>query len=404
MIRMNFKLYQKLLTALIIFPIVVGSAGYGKDIKSKVVIFPFKNNVDSNLSSTPIGDTPIKGIEDVIRSELIRSGYFTIVEQERTFEFVKETVLNNFFKVDNVDVETALPKASIVDLFAGVDLKMVVHVSERLKADFAVKGTFNQFGDNFRADIEVVNVKRKETVSALVGECESKEKISEMLEQLSQQIVNVCKGVNVQSEVDHIQSSYQQGKLTYEETLDRLKRLSSEMPGIFTIHCALFLNYLGHPEMRESLIEEGEEILNLFNADNEEDMRYLSSLGIDPFYELANVYVVMEKLDRAIEIYRRAIQIYPMNHAKYFKQLGILYKLEDETEASIDAFRQVLNMNPADYEARFNLASVYEAKGDMVNALEQYQACLKYTKNAAESSRVKEKLKQLQSNEGINAE
>ncbi len=395
MIRINFKLYQKLLTALIIFPIVVGSVGYGKDIKSKVVIFPFKNSVDSNA--------PIKGIEDVIRSELIRSGYFTIVEQERTFEFVRETVLNNFFKVDNVDVKTAVSKANIVDLFAGVDLKMVVRVSERLKADFAVKGAINQFGDNFRADIEVVNVKLKETVSALVGECESKEKISEMLEQLSQQIVNVCKGVNVQSEVDYIQSSYQQGKLTYEETLDRLKRLSSGMPGVFIIHCALFSNYLGHPEMGDNLIEEGEEIINLFDADNEEDMRYLSSLGIDPFYELANVYVVMGKLDRAIEIYRRAIRVYPMNHAKYFKQLGVLYKLEDETEASIDAFKQVLNMNPADCEARYNLASVYEAKSDMLNALEQYQACLKYTKNAAESSRVKEKIKQLQSNEGINA-
>src|SRR3989339_24407 len=333
MIRMNFKLYQKLLTALIIFPIVVGNAGYGKDVKSKVVIFPFKNNIDSN--------TPIKGIEDVMRSELIRSGYFTIVEQEKTFEFVKETVLNNFFKIDNVDVKTALPKASVVDLFAGFDLKMVVHVSERLKADFAVKGTFNQFGDNFRADIEVVHVRLMETLSALVGECESKEKISEMLEQLSQQVVNVCKGVNVQNEVDYIQSSYQQGNLTYEETLGRLKKLSSEMPGVFTIHCALFSNYLGHPEMGDNLIEEGEEILNLFDADNEEDMRYLSSLGIDPFYELANVYVVMGKLDRAIEIYRRAIQVYPMNHAKYFKQLGILYKLEGESEASIDAFKQI---------------------------------------------------------------
>ncbi len=393
MIKINFTLYQKLLTALILFPIVVGSVGYGKDIKSKAVIFPFKNNVDSN--------TPMKGIEDVIRSELIRSGYFTIVEQERTFEFVKETVLNSFFKIDNVDVKTAIPKANIVDLFAGVDLKIVVHVSERLKADFAVKGTLNQFGDNFRADIEVVHVRLKETVSALVGECESKEKISEMLERLSQQIVNVCKGVNVPNEVDYIQSGYQQGKLTYEETLDKLKKLSSEMPGVFAIHCALFSNYLGHPELRDNLIEEGEEMLNLFNADNEEDMRFLSSLGIDPFYELANVYIVMGKLDRAIEIYRRAIQVYPMNHAKYFKQLGILYKLEDETEASVDAFRQVLNMNPADCEARFKLASVYEAIGDMLNALEQYQACLKYTKNAAESSRVKEKMKQLQPKESI---
>ena len=393
MIRINFKLYQKLLTALIIFPIVVGNAGYGKDVKSKVVIFPFKNNVDSN--------TPIKGIEDVIRSELIRSGYFTIVEQEKTFEFVREAVLSNFFVIDNVDVKTSVPEASIVDLFAGVDLKMIVHVSERLKADFAVKGTLNQFGDNFRADIEVVHVRLKETVSALVGECESKEKISEMLEQLSQQIVNVSRGVNVQKEVDYIQSSYQQGKLTYEEMLDKLKRLSSEMPGVFAIHCALFSNYLGHPEMRDNLIEEGEEILNLFNADNEEDMRYLTSLGLDPFYELANVYVVMGKLDRAIEIYRRAVRVYPMNHTKYFKQLGILYKLEDDAEASIDAFKQALNINPADYEARFTLASVYEAKGDMVNAFEQYQYCLKYTKNAAESSRVKEKMKQLQSREGI---
>ena len=314
---------------------------------------------------------------------------------------MKETVLNSFFKIDNVDVKTAIPKASIVDLFAGVDLKIVVHVSERLKADFAVKGTLSQFGDNFRADIEVVHVRLKETVSALVGECESKEKISEMLEQLSQQIVNVCKGVNVQNEVDYIQNGYQQGKFTYEETLDKLKKLSSEMPGVFAIHCALFSNYLGHPEMMDNLIEEGEEILNLFNADNEEDMRFLSSLGIDPFYELANVYIVMGKLDRAIEIYRRAIQVYPMNHAKYFKQLGVLYKLEDETEASVDAFRQVLNMNPADCEARFKLASVYEAIGDMLNALEQYQACLKYTTNAAESSRVKEKMKQLQSKDSI---
>ncbi|MDO8141376.1 MAG: hypothetical protein Q6358_07720 [Candidatus Brocadiales bacterium] len=391
---MTFKLYKKLLAALIVFPIVVGSIGYGKDVKSKVVIFPFKNNVDSNTS--------IKGIEDVIRSELIRSGYFTIVDQEKTFELVRETVLNNFFKIDNVDVKTAVPKANIVDLFAGVDLKMFVRVSERLKADFTVKGALNQFGDNFRADIEVVNIKLKETVSALVGECESKEKISEMLEQLSQQIVNVCKGVNVQDEIDNIQSSYQQGRLTYEETLDRLKRLSSEMPGVFAIHCALFSNYSGHPEMRDNLIEEGEEILNLFNADNEEDMRFLSSLGIDPFYELANVYVVMGKLDSAIEIYRRAVLVSPMNHSKYLKQVGILYKLEDKAEASIDAFKQVLNMNPADYEARFTLASVYEAEGEMVNAVEQYKNCLKYAKNAAESSKVREKIEQLQSKEAAN--
>jgi len=388
----NLKFYRKLLLGLISLLTIAGHACYAGDVKSKVVIFPFKNNTDS--------DTPVRGVEEVIRSELIRSGYFTIVEQERTYEFVKEAVLTNFFKIDNAEVKSSVSRANVVDMFAGIDIKMVVRVAEKLKTDFAVKGALGQFGENFRADIEIVNVGKKETVSALVGECESKEKICEMLEQLSQQIVNVCKGVNVQRDVDNIQSSYQQGRLTYEETVERLKRLSSGMPGVFTIHCTLFSLYLGHPEMRDGLIDEGEEILNLFDADNEEDMRCLSSLGIDPFYELASVYVVMGNLGRAIEIYQRAVLINPMNHARYYKQLGILYKLENQTDAAISAFKQVLDRNPADCEARLSLATVFESEGDIANALEQCQACLKYVKNAAEGSKVKERIKQLQSKIG----
>lgn len=391
-INMSWKIYQKLL-ALVVFSIVMVGVIHGSDRKAKVVIFPFKNNLGLNGL--------IQGIEDVMRSELIRSGYFTVEEQERTYEFVKEAVLYNFIKIEDVNVETALPRASIVDLFASVDSKVVIRVAERLKADFAVKGAINQFGEKFRADIEVVNVKAKETLSALVGECESKEKIPEIIEDLSQQIVNVCKGANVLKEIDYIQGNYQQGNLTYEEASDRLKSLSFEMPESFPIHCALFLHYLGHQEKQDSLIEEGEEIVNLFNPDSDEDIRYLSFLGIDPFYELANVYSAMGRIDNAIEVYNRAIRVYPMNHIKYSRQLGILYKREGKTELAINAFKQVLNMNPADYEARLTLASAYETKGDVSNAIEQYQQCLKYTKNATESSKVKDMIKRLQSKKGV---
>ena len=392
-IIMHWKIYQKLLMLLSVFLIAAVSVAHGNDRKLKVVVFPFKNNQDLNGL--------LQGIEDVMRSELIRSGYCTVVEQERTYEFVKEAVLYNFIKIEDVDVETVLPKANIVDLFAKVDLKMVIRVAERLKADFAIKGTLNQFGDKFRTDIEVVHVKGKETLSALVGECESKEKIPEMIEQLSQQIINVCEGANAQKEIDYIQSNYQQGNLTYKETSDRLKSLSSEMPGSFPIHCALFSHYLGHQEMKDGLIEEGEDIINLFNPDNEEDLRCLSFLGIDPFCELANVYSAMGRLDNAIEVYNRAIQIYPMNHIKYYKQLGALYKLEGKSELAMNAFKQVLSMNPADCEARLNLASVYETKGDISSAIDQYQHCLKYTKNVTESSSVKEMIKRLQSKRGV---
>lgn len=393
--KMEKGKYRTLLMAFVVFAVSVAGVVYGKDTKSRVVVFPFRCNWESNDNA--------QGVESVVRSELTRSGYFTITEQEYTYEVVKETVLSDFFKIDNVDVKNQknlVSKANIVDMFAQSDVKVIVRASEKVNADFAVKGAIAQFGNNFRADIEVISIKKKETVGALVGECESRENIPKMLEQLSQQIVNVCKGVNVLKEIESVRSGYQQGKLTYEETSNRLEGISAEMPDVFAIHCALFVHYLDRPEMKDRLVVEGANIVNTFRADNEEDVNYLSSLGVDPFFELANVYVTMKKVDDAISVYNKAIKIYPFNHSKYFKQLGALYALEGEAQASVNAFKQALNLDPTDNEARRYLASIYEAVGDARSALDQYQSCLKYSKNAGESAELKEKMKQLQVKRG----
>lgn len=359
----------------------------GNERKIKIVIFPFQYNCDSN------GLFP--EIDDVIRSELIRSGYSDVMEQERTYEFIQEAVLSNIIKIENADVKNMLTKANIVDLFANVNSKVLIRVAEKTSADFALKGTLNQFGDILRANIEVVHVKAKKTVSVLVGECESREKIPEMTEQLVQQIIHVCKGANVQKEIDYIQCNYQQGNITYEEATERLKNLSVEIPGSFLIHSALFSHYSKYPEMRDSLIEEGKELIKYFAAD-EEDIRCLSFLEVDPFYELANIYHNMGMLDDAINVYNRVIPIYPMNQIKYYKHLGELYKLKGKDELAINAFNLVLSRNQADNETRLNLASLYEANGNLAGALEQYQYSLKFTKNINENSRSKEKIKQLQ--------
>lgn len=359
----------------------------GNERKIKIVIFPFQYNCDTN------GLFP--GIDDVMRSELIRSGYCEVIEQVRTYEFIQEAVLFNIIKIENADVKNMLTKANIVDLFAKVNLKVLIRVAEKTNADFALKGTINQFGDKLRANIEVVQVKAKETISVLVGECESTEKIPEMTEQLTQQIINVCKGANVQKEIDYIQCNYQQGNITYEEATERLKNLSSEIPGSFLIHGTLFSHYLGHQEMMDSLIEEGKELIRLFTAD-EKDIRCLLMLGIDPFFELANIYYEMGMVDDAINVYNRVIPVHPMNQIKYYKHLGELYKLKGKDAFAISAFNLVLSSNQSDYETRLNLASLYEDNGDLSSALEQYQYSLKYTKNISENSRLKEKIKQLQ--------
>lgn len=388
---MRLKILYKLLALLFILSISFLGIISGNERKVKIAIFPLKYNCDSNGF--------VMGVDDVMRTELIRSGYFAVTEQEHTYEIMQEAVLHNVIKIENADV-SMLTEPNIVDLFAKVDPKIIIRIAEKIKADFALKGTLNQFGSVFRADIEILHVKAKKTLNVLVGECESREKISEMIEQLSQQIVNVCKGVNVQEEIDYILGNYQQGNFTYNETTERLRNLSSEIPCSFLIHCTLFVHYLRHQEMRNRLIEEGNVLLKLFTA-NEEDIRSLSSLGVDPFYELANTYCDMKRFDDAIDVYNRVIPIYSMSQIKYYKHLGELYKLKGRAELAINAFNQVLNLNQADNETRLNLASIYESTGNLLSAIEQYQCSLKYTKNTIENSKVKEIIKRLESLKGV---
>lgn len=384
---MRLKKYCQFLAILFMLSISFQSIISGDEKKIRVVIFPFHYNGDSK--------DLFLGIDDVMRSELIRSGYCEVTEQERTYEFIQEAVLSNIIKIENADMRNMLTKANIVDLFAKVNPKVLIQVAEKTNADFALRGTLNQFGSTLRTNIEIVQVKAKETIRVLVSECESIEKIPEMIEHLSQQIIEVCKNVNVQREIDYIQRNYQQGNITYEETTARLKNLSSEIPGSFLIHSTLFSHYFGHQEMRDYLIEEGKVLIKLFAA-HEEDIRCLSFLGVDPFFEMANIYYEMGMFDDAINVYNRLIPIYPMNQIKYSKHLGELYKLKGKDELAIEAFSRVLSMDQTDFETRLNLASLYESNGDILRALEQYQHSLKYTKNISENSRVKEKIKRLQ--------
>jgi thioredoxin-like negative regulator of GroEL len=184
--------------------------------------------------------------------------------------------------------------------------------------------------------------------------------------------------------------------------MDKLKNLSAEMPDSFAVHCALFSHYLGHSEMNDELIAVGEVIIKSFDVNNQDMVECLSSLNIDPFYELASVYIVAGKLSDAIGVYEQAVGVRSMNRAKYYKQLGVLYKVEDRDSDAIDAFKQVLVSDPTDFDIRVKLASMYEKVGDTSKALDQYRICLKYSKNKEEGLKVKEMINRLQAKESIN--
>ncbi|OOP57101.1 MAG: hypothetical protein AYP45_05260 [Candidatus Brocadia carolinensis] len=149
---MRLKILYKLLALLFILSISFLGIISGNERKVKIAIFPLKYNCDSNGF--------VMGVDDVMRTELIRSGYFAVTEQEHTYEIMQEAVLHNVIKIENADV-SMLTEPNIVDLFAKVDPKIIIRIAEKIKADFALKGTLNQFGSVFRADIEILHVKAK---------------------------------------------------------------------------------------------------------------------------------------------------------------------------------------------------------------------------------------------------
>ncbi|MDR4509033.1 MAG: tetratricopeptide repeat protein [Candidatus Brocadiaceae bacterium] len=383
---MVWKMYQKILIVFVCC-MTIGIAS-GKNEKPRIIVDSFKNNDKEGF--------PVQGVEAVLKSELMRSGYFTVVEKKLEYRISKETVVNPIIKMDNIDLEAREFPPDTIDVYAAIETKTVAAGEEKTDSDYCITGSLSQFGEKYRVDLTVVSIKDNGALNALVGECDSREDIPEMMEVLAQQVVRAVKMVNYPKDVDSILSNYHQGKITYGETADSLTDLASKVSGAFTVHCALFNHYRGNAEMRGKLIEEGERLIDLFDSDNEEHLKCMSIFGIDIFYELANTYSMLGRTDEAIDVYRRAVLITPFNHVNYYRQLGALYKLENNIDESLNAYNKAVNLDPVNFDTRFKLALMYEGCGYLSNAIEQFRSCLRYAQNSSESTKAKEKLNQLE--------
>lgn len=109
---MPLKMLKKTYTSLIFtitFFIFSAQTLPAQEQKYKVVIFPFVYNLGS--------ESQIAGVERIIQSELIRSGLFSVIDQKRTYHYVRKTVLHNFYKIDNVEKGSNFSNKDIIDLF-----------------------------------------------------------------------------------------------------------------------------------------------------------------------------------------------------------------------------------------------------------------------------------------------
>lgn len=96
---------------------------------------------------------------------------------------------------------------------------------------------------------------------------------------------------------------------------------------------------------------------------------------IGAFINLGAVYNLLDQLDEAIRVLRKAIQIDPQRAEGYYN-LGLVYRRKGQTDLAIHAYREALRVNPRLADASYNLGNLYLEKEQYRLAVECYQQAL----------------------------
>lgn len=366
-----------------------------------VIILPIQNN-----TSVP---TAAYSASDLLRSELIKTGYFTVIERDETYETVEEFVPSDNFYIGGSEFNDTFVtnrgrgnaarrktkhKGNIgwLDMPFKIERNIITKFSEKLDADFAITGTINQFGGKIRFDIELISAQSNHTITTLTADAEGFEHLPDIVNTLTRDVTKVCRGFNAQRDADKIVSRYKQGLCTYEVTVQQLEELSSVIPNSFAPPVTLLSIYLERPGMVEEVIAIGERIITLFNPQQDEHLEILQTMGIDPFVELGNMYEKKGYIDKVIETHAKALKIYPFNSLTHYKKLALAYKRRGLEQQHIETLQKALLVRATDPDIYYHLGTAMEKTRNFEQAIEYYRKSLKYTDDTHLTAEIRGKI------------
>ena len=122
-------------------------------------------------------------------------------------------------------------------------------------------------------------------------------------------------------------------------------------------------------------------VLKLQQDEIESAIEYVEkAIEISPeayFYEtLFQAYIRSGNYDSIVSRAEFIQRLYPDNFALMFN-LGLAYKNLNKNKEAIHYYEKALNINPASYQAWFNLSNVYNIEGDTASALSAMKVCKK---------------------------
>jgi len=102
----------------------------------------------------------------------------------------------------------------------------------------------------------------------------------------------------------------------------------------------------------------------------------ISSSQSDYFYGRAESYLALEKYKKAIEDLERAYRLKSEN-LELLMEIGLAYQKEGRFNKAIDYMDTYLGYYPSDTEARYLIGQIHFEAGQYLDALGQYNKCLK---------------------------
>ncbi|MCP4268123.1 MAG: hypothetical protein GY777_21545 [Candidatus Brocadiaceae bacterium] len=360
----------------------------------KIVVLPFRDYAQMNMEEM---------VPDVLRSMFAQTGYFEPVDRETTYEKVTTVMPSNMIKLDNV-VKGAggAWTTNQVDLMSRLDTKIVRKFGRQLKAHYALKGSVSLIGNTLRIDSEIVGVRVRKSLGFVSVEGNPEALSSVMLKELSSKITNYCRRLNAYDDALSIIGLYNQGQYTFDVSEKKLKEILSitnDAVGIRASLMVLYLSRIGiedNSSLEDKIISEGEMILSHLDQNfDEKVLEVFLTSGFDPFDVVAKIFAKRDDDEKAIEIYKKTISVYPMNIAGHYKELGFLYLNRKSEDKAIQAFNNSLASNRGNYDVNLALVTIFEKRNQTGKVRKHLEECLRYASNIEEIKVAKDKIDKL---------
>lgn len=259
-------------------------------------------------------------------------------------------------EIERVRPELLWEEESSKGMWLIMERERIEKVKPALSADILLYGDRSRFGDVVRVNI-YLSKKGKEGLYKTFSVEGREEELPEKLKEVSKEIASFIASEGALKRAQEYARGYRGGIYTYEVTLRAIKGLLEKWGSVRIEAIYLSLLLERGKEREGDILKEGKRLIELYDPLREEDTRFLLSLGLDPFDTVARIYESEGRLKEAIEIRKKALEVFPYNRKRHTKALGkdhylLGLSLEEKSnrEEAKRHYREALRLLPPSLE------------------------------------------------------